>query len=117
MKKLLLYHRDGSSFDIGAASQALNALPGTIGIREHLSDEAIIEVDFEDSNGSSTIRLNGSGDSILLTWSSDTALHAAVLIQQHYRHPLRAIDLDYSFELDLSRLVDLGDVKRALASS
>jgi hypothetical protein len=114
MKKLLLYQRDGGSFSTPEATRAIKALPGLIEQRERPSEEAIVEVDFEDERGSSTIRLNSSGDSILLSWDSDTALNAALLIQSKYRLPLRAIDLDYTFDLDLSQMPDLGAVKRAI---
>jgi hypothetical protein len=116
VRKLLLYQRDGGSFSIPEATRALKALPGLVEVRELPSDEAIVEVDFEDESGSSTVRLNSSGDSILLTWGSDTALNAALLIQTNYRFPIRAIDLDYTFDLDLSQMSDLNAVKNAMSA-
>jgi hypothetical protein len=114
VKKILLYQRDGGSFNIPEATRALKALPGLVEVQEHPNDEAIVEVDYEDESGSSTVRLNSSGDSILLTWDSDTALNAALLIQSKYRFAIRAIDLDYTFDLDLSQLPDLSAVRLAI---
>ena len=113
-RKLLLYHRDGGSFDIAAATRALTGLSGLAAIRHHPSEEAVVEVDYQDNSGSATVRLNSSGDSILVTWSCDAALRAAVLLQQRYSTPIRAIDLDYSFDIDLSQITDCTALQQAI---
>jgi hypothetical protein len=96
-------------------SSILSKLPGVREIRKNPGPESLIEVDYYDEDGSSIIRLNAAHDTLSLSWLSDSALRAALLIQAKSPESCHAIDLSYSFDVDLGSFANLEELKNAIA--
>lgn len=83
-------------------------------IRNDEPGGAIVEARYTCGGDWTFVRLNKDGSTISLSGTSGAALSAAIVLQRHLRFPLRVIDTDYTFDLQLSDYSTVAQLEEAI---
>jgi hypothetical protein len=117
MLNILLFGANDLQFDVATIRHIFQSTNGFRNVRFNLPGGRPIEADFGDSDDATTIGLSGDRETISLRGTSDAALHAALLLQRGIDIPLRIIDTDYSFDLNLSDYSSVADLRAAMTKA
>jgi hypothetical protein len=117
MHNILLFNSNDQPFDIASVRHIFQTTSGFRDVRVNLPSGRPIEADFGDSNDSTAVGLSGDRETISLRGTSDAALRAALLLQRGIGIPLRIIDTDYSFDLNLSDYSSVADLRAAIMNA
>jgi hypothetical protein len=99
MQSLLLLNIEYQEFDVQAIHHIFQSVNEFRDVRINEPVGNALEADFVEGDDSTIVRLSGCRGRISLSGTTDAALRAAIILQQHLDVPLRIIDLDYSFDL------------------
>jgi hypothetical protein len=114
MNNLLLFDSTGQAIPLAAVRAVFELETGFSSIRYDTPAGTRAEAQYEDGDGSTTVRLSGNCQRISLSGVSNTALRVALVLQSHLRTPLRIVDMDYTFDLILSEYATLEDLIAAI---
>lgn len=115
MDILILYIGEGVRFDREAVSAALHSVRGTYDHKENTLG-SLLECRFDWADDSTIVRLTEDQESISLSGSGDASLKLALELQASVGQPLRLVDSDYSFDLPLSEVSSVEDLRSRMSS-
>ena len=116
MGNTLLLRADEKEFNPKTIEHVFRTEAGFGNVRFHEPGGAAIECRYTDpeSGDSILVRLSGRLTAISLADTSDIALRAAVLLQARLQIPLRMVDTDYTYDLNLSDHATLDELNAAI---
>jgi len=113
MSKLLIYIGEGQCFDLSRTAAAIAAIHGISSARQGNFIGAVFECDYSCAGRTTVVRLSKDLETVTVEGLGDEAMDFAIKLQQSLPElPLYLIDMDYSFNLELSRFWS-GDELRA----
>jgi hypothetical protein len=90
-------------------------VPGTHGLRDSDLIGSVLECKYDYSNDSTIVRLSDDLETISISGLGDASLNIALEIQRRMGLPLRAVDWDYSFDVDLSAFGSVHEFRVAIS--
>jgi len=104
MSKLLIYIAEGQCFDLNAITKAIAAIDGVSNVRQGNSIGAVLECDYSYAGRTTIVRISKDLETVTVEGLGGEAMDFAIKFQQSLSEPpLHVIDMDYSFNLELSR--------------
>ncbi len=77
-------------------------------------DDCLATYRFKKGDDFTTIRIKNDGETIVIDGSGDASLTAALQIQLHYPDDIHMVDEGYSFDLVLSEVSSLDELKKRI---
>ncbi|MCX4026437.1 hypothetical protein H0A36_27890 [Endozoicomonas sp. SM1973] len=114
MANLLLFINGGLAFDKQDAITVISNLKGTINTKEGQMIGAVFECVYKAFGRKTIIRLSDNLETISCSSTGDEALTFALELTKTLGLPLRAIDSDYSFDIELAEINTLAEFKKAI---
>lgn len=115
MEKFLLYIGEGRTFDLRLAQYAIEAIEGVSGSQSGNFIGATFECTYYPPNGSSVIvRISETGETVTIDGVEGDAFKFAIEMQKRYPESLRLIDMNYTFDIDVSNYVSDLDLIEAV---
>jgi hypothetical protein len=114
MQSLLLLNIEYQEFDVQAIHHIFQSVNEFRDIRFNEPGGNAVEADYLEGDDSTIVGLSGGRRNIALSGTTDAALRAAIILQQHLDVPLRIIDLDYSFDLLLRDYPTVEELRAAM---
>jgi len=102
MSKLLLYLGKGQAFDLEPTIQAILSIPGVAKARRGSFIGSVFECEYAFDDASTIVRIANDLETIIVEGLGSEAANFAMELQQRTVLPLKAVDMEYSFELRLS---------------
>lgn len=108
--KLIVYKDAKSGFEIEALRTVFRDMaPGRV------SDEVTgLVCEFSDRDGEVNLFVDAKGESVALSWVGETSLNAIRLLFLGLGHPIRVVDEDYSFDIEVADEFGLTELRDAL---
>src|SRR5688572_2383619 len=104
MSKLLIYIGECKCFDLGRTAMAIAAIDGVSNIRQGNFIGAVFECDYSYAGRVTIVRISKDLETITVEGLGEEATDFASKLQQSLPEPpLPVVDMDYSFNLELSR--------------
>ncbi len=116
MANTILWRSDEDRFELTDIEAVFRNTEGFSAIRLDEPGGALIEAKFADLEQGDRVlvRLSRGSDAISITDASKTSLRVALILQHHLDVPLRVVDTDYSFDLDLSEYSTIDELTEAI---
>lgn len=114
MSKLLIYIGENKKFDVPATAQAISAMPGVSGARTGSFIGAVFECIYSSGGRRTIVRISEEAETVTVEGLGDEALDFALRLQGSLAVPLSAIDMDYSFNVQLSELNSVESMRKAI---
>ena len=114
MQFLLLSNPDDSLFDVASVERAFRSCPQFTEVRLDDPCGSPVECQYEEPDSRTTIRLNGSRETIFVNHAWGAALTAVLLIQKALGRPLRVFNDDYTFDLTFSDIATVEELEAAM---
>ena len=114
MNKLLVFDSEGEEFDAASVKQGLSAVEGVFDLREGAFIGSVLECEYATAGDRTIVRLSDDLKTISFTGLGDASLTLAMELQRRLGRRLRAIDLGYSFEVDLGDYQTLEALREAV---
>jgi hypothetical protein len=102
MSKLLIYIGENQCFDLATTAAAISAIDGVSNVRTGAFIGAVFECNYSHAGRTTIVRISEDLETVTVEGTGEEAADFAVKFQQHMSEPLHVIDMDYSFNLDLS---------------
>ena len=115
MDFLVLMPSSGRDFQQDEVERALTRIPGTYAHRPAGDVASTYECRFDSADDSTIVRLAADRKAIVISGVGDASIEIALRLQGLFAEPLLAVDSDYSFEIDLSGIKSVEEL-RTLAS-
>jgi hypothetical protein len=115
MHNILLFDANDQPFDVATVGRIFQTQSGFRDVRFNLPSGRVIEADYAASDDWTAVGLSGDRETISLRGTSDAALGAALILQRNLGMPLRIIDTDYSFDLNLQDYSSVTELRAAIA--
>jgi hypothetical protein len=113
MSKLLIYIGEGQCFDLNATTSAIAAIDGVSNVRQGNFIGAVFECDYSYAGRVTIVRISKDLETVTVEGLGEEAMDFAIKFQQSLRKPpLHVIDVEYSFNLELTRF-ESGEELRA----
>jgi hypothetical protein len=115
MSKLLIYIGEKQTFDLEKTVHATLSIDGVANARRGKFIGAVFECEYTFEGENTIIRISEDLETVTVEGLGKEAADFAVKLQQRLDVPLRAIDMDYSFDLPLSNFSSGAEFIRAMA--
>lgn len=104
MTNTIIWRFDEGPFELAAIEAVFRNVEGFSGVRLDEPGGALIEAKYADREQGEQVlvRLSKGSDAISITDDSKTSFQVALIMQHHIDAPLRIVDTDYTFDLNLS---------------
>ncbi|WP_070247201.1 hypothetical protein [Duganella phyllosphaerae] len=113
MSKLSIYIGEGQCFDMSRTAAAIAAIDGVSNVRQGNFIGAVFECHYSYAGRATVVRLSKDLETVTVEGLGEEATDFAIKLQRSQPElPLHVIDMDYSFNLELSRFQS-GDELRA----
>ena len=116
MSKLLIFIGEGQKFDLAQTIQAVSSLSGASKCRSGEFIGAIFECELEYAGLSTVLRISPDAETITSEGLGDESLAFALELQRALPVALRAIDMDYSFDVALAEHRTLDQLRSSIAT-
>lgn len=117
MEYIFLVNSDFRAFDVKRLEELFRAESGIQHIRTNLPAGCPLEGEYGSEDRSTRIAVSEDATAITLSWTSTTALEAALIIRRGLGEDLRFFDTQYSFDLLLSASATVDDLTAAIDAS
>ena len=114
MVRLIVAVADGTPFNKNAIKAMLENLPGTEGLTESDPAGASLWCKYKFGHDCTHLCLVGADKVISLSDTGEASLHLAMLLQQQLKMPLIAINPGYPFEVKLSDIRSIEELRSKL---
>lgn len=116
MANTILWRGDDNRFEVAAVESIFRTVEGFSSVRLDEPGGALIEAKYSDRGLGERVlvRLSSGSDAISITDASQTSFQVAIIIQQHIDAPLRVVDTDYTFDLNLSECSSVDEFANAV---
>ncbi len=101
MSKLLIYVGEGQSFDLPETIRAITSMPGVSKSCSGQLIGAVFECEYTLSGKSTIVRISEDLETVTTEGLGAESLDFAIRLQSLLKVPLSAIDMDYSFNVNL----------------
>jgi hypothetical protein len=116
MSKLLIYIGENERFDVNATINAITSIEGVSNARQGNFIGAIFECEYVANGNSTIIRISPELETVTVEGLGDESLEFALELQKKLLIPLHAIDMDYSFNVALSKINSIAEFRQAISS-
>jgi hypothetical protein len=116
MSKLLIYIGEKQTFDLEKTVPLIQSMAGVTNARRGKFIGAVFECEYAFGGETTVVRISDDLETVTVEGLGREAADFAVKLQQRLDVPLRAIDMDYSFDLALSNFSSEEEFRRAMAS-
>ncbi len=116
MSKLLIYIGENEKFDVEVAITAISSMHGVSNPRRGNFIGAIFECEFAVNGRKTIVRMSPELETITAEGLGDESLAFALELQRRLSIPLRAIDMDYSFNVALRDFSSVSDLRKAISN-
>ncbi len=114
MNKLLIYIGENKKFDVDATINAITSMHGVSEPRKGNFIGAVFECEYTANGRNTIIRISLDAETITAEGLGDESFEFALELQRSSQIPLRAIDMDYSFNVALSDFGTVSELKEAI---
>jgi len=114
MNALYLIRQDDGKIKIDEFSAIIGDMPGTKNLKTQNVFRAAAEADYFYENDRTIIRLSEDQELIAITGIGIASIQAAHEIQKRYAHPLRLFDMDYTFDITLTGVTNIEELRRRI---
>lgn len=114
MSKLLIYIGEKIKFDVDQVKRAISKIDGVRHARSGNFIGAIYECEYELDGATTVVRISEDVETLTVEGLGEEALDFALKLQSHLPVPLRAIDMDYTFDLPLSDFQSTDQLRQAM---
>lgn len=116
MNKLLIFAGKDKKFDVPATVKAIESLRGVTESRVGDFIGAVFECKFTDEGRSTIVRLSKDLETITANGLGNESLLFALLLQSMLPIELRVTDMNYAFDLSLSDVESVQDLRKLVAA-
>lgn len=116
MSKLLIYIGEDEKFDIDATIGVITAMTGVSKARKGNFIGAIFECEYTGNGRNTIVRISPEAETITVEGLGDESLAFALELQRVSPVPLHAIDMEYSFNVTLSRFGSVPELRKAISA-
>lgn len=116
MSKLLLFIGENVKFDQREIVKILSEMPEVINLRQGNFIGASVECEYTHGDQSTIVRLSSDGETVTAEGLGDDSLKFALEFQRRLTIPLRAIDMEYSFDLSLSDISTVDEFRKRMST-
>ena len=103
MSKLLIYIGENQEFDFDSTMRAITEIDGVSNARSGKFIGAVFECNYSHTGRITVVRISEDLETVTVEGLGEEAVDFAVKFQQRMPKSLHVIDMDYSFNLDLSK--------------
>jgi hypothetical protein len=115
MSKLLIYIGEGQKFDLDRTTAAIAAIGGVSNVRQGNFIGAVFECDYSHTGRATVVRISKDLETVTVEGLGDEAMDFAIKLQKSLPELLlHVIDMDYSFNLELSRFRSGEELRTAI---
>lgn len=111
-----LYIGENDRFDRGEFVRIISGMLGVKNVRPDGSFEASVRCEYTYNDRVTVVSLMSDGKFVWSDGLGDDSLSFAIEFQRHCKTPLRAIDSEYSFDLDLSEIVSIDEFRSKISA-
>lgn len=116
MSKLLIYIGENQKFDVPNTINSILSIDGVSNVREGKFIGAIFECEFTSQGLTTIVRISDDAETVIVEGLGDESLDFALKLQSILPVKLSAIDMDYSFNIELSNFKEVSELKLAISS-
>jgi hypothetical protein len=117
MHFLIMFPDDERPFSFQQVHSFVESHPGFSNLRFSEPGGAVLEAEFTLGSDSMILRLSGDLNSVSLSDESASALSLAFALQKSFSRPLRLIDCNYTFDLNLKEYDGVDEIWNAIKSA
>lgn len=114
MTNLLIYLGENRKFDVPSTVNTISAMPGVADARTGSFIGAVFECSYSFRGRSTIVRISEDAETVVAVGLGDESLDFALKLQASLAEPLSAVDMDYSFNIQLSQLHSLEAMRKAI---
>jgi len=114
MNSLYLVRQDDGEITIAEFSAIIGDLPGTRDLRTENLFRASADVHYFYEDDRTIIRLSEDQQMIAITGTGKASVRAIFEIQKRYAHPLRSFDMDYSYDITVTGVTSIEELRRRI---
>jgi len=102
MSKLLIYIGEKQHFELEPTVRAITEIEGVSNVRREKFVGAVFECNYSYAGRVTVVRISADLETVTVEGLGEESMDFAVKFQQSMTIPLHIIDIDYSFNLNLS---------------
>jgi hypothetical protein len=114
MNALYLIRQDDGKITITEFLTIIGNLPGAENLKTQNVFRASAEADYFYENDQTIIRLDEDQQLIEITGVGKASIQAVYEIRNRYAHPLRVFDMDYTFDITLTGVTNIEELRRKM---
>lgn len=114
MSKLLIFIGEDQRFDLEKTVLAISSIGGVSNIRRDAFIGAVFECNYSYAGRITVVRISEDLETVTVEGLGDEATDFAVKFQRCSPMPLHVIDMDYSFNFDLSKFQSGSELMSAI---
>lgn len=103
MSKLLIYIGENQRFDLEPTLRTITMIDGISNARRGKFIGAVFECNYSHAGRIAVVRVSEDLETVTVDGLGEEVTDFAIKFQQHMPEQLHVIDMDYSFNLDLSK--------------
>lgn len=115
MSKLLIYIGENQKFDVPNTIEAITSIAGVSNAREGKFIGAIFECEYTLQGLTTIVRVSDDAETVTVEGLVNESLDFALKLQSALTESLSAIDMEYSFNIELSNYESIDDLKSAIS--
>lgn len=116
MSKLLIYIGENQVFDVADSVKAISSMQGVSNARSGRFIGAIFECDYTFNEQSTIVRITDDAETVTVEGLGEESLDFAIRLQSLLPISLSAIDLEYSFNINLLDYNSVAELRQAIVS-
>lgn len=115
MRKILIYIGEGQCFDLNRTAAAFAEIDGVSNVRQGNFIGAVLEGNYSFAGRPTVVRISKDLETVTVEGLIEEATDFAIKLQRSLPEPpLHVIDMDYSFNLELSTFQSGDDLRAAI---
>jgi hypothetical protein len=114
MRKLLIYISEKEKFDVDTMVRTISSMRGVSDARRGGFIGSVFQCEYTDNGRNTIIRVSDDAKVITADGLGDESLAFAIELQRLSSVPLRAFDIDYTFDVALNIFASVSELKKAI---
>lgn len=115
MNKLLIYIGENEKFDIETTIGVITSMKGILNPRRGNFIGAMFECKYVVADKITIIRLSPEAETVTVEGLGDESLDFALKLQKNFPISLKAVDLDYNFNVSIRDLCSVEEFRKAIS--
>jgi len=117
MNALYLLRQDDGKIEIAEFIAIIGDFPGVRNLKTENLYHASVKADYFYEDDCTIIRLDGDQKIIAITGIGKASVQAVFEIQKRYAHALRSFDMDYSFDIIVTGVTSIEELRKRMNMS